>query len=222
MTRADLVADTVRRGSGRAAMVLGTWCEAYRATTSERPLAVQNRFLKLQAHFSPPGEGNRPPGYGTALWWGVFDSAYTRVGDYIRRPESRAGAGDAAVWFVASQEPLLPVLCVQAGRVVDIARPPGPASSGLNGYGGVVRGSAAPVARQWPVSLLAAGGRGASGAELPAGLPTGSWLMLMPAVPGATVLRGDIVTDADGLAGIVASAELSVMGWRVIVREAAA
>ena len=114
MSRGELVADAVRRGAGRAAMVLGMWCEAYRPATPERPLAAQNRFLRLQASFSPPGEGNRPPGYGSALWWGVFDSAYTRVGDYIRRPESRPGAGDGAVWFVASQEPMLPVLCVYA------------------------------------------------------------------------------------------------------------
>jgi hypothetical protein len=222
MSRGELVADAVRRGAGRAAIVLGRWCEAYRPTTPDRPLAPQNRVLRLQASFNLPGEGNRPPGYGAALWWGVFDSAYTRVGDYICRPESRAGAKDGAVWFVASQEPMLPVLCVQAGRVVDIARPGGAGSQGLNGYGGVVRGNAATIARRWPVSLLTAGGRGATGAELPAGIPAGSWLMLMPTMPGVSLARGDIVADGEGLTGIVSSAEQSAMGWRAIVREAVA
>jgi hypothetical protein len=222
MNRGERIADAVRRGSGRVAIVLGDWCEAFRASTLDDPLAPQNRFLRLQAEFAPPGNGLRPPGYGGAAWWGTFDSAYTRVGDYVRRPESTPGAGDGAVWFIASQEPLLPVLCVRTTGMVDVSRPAGPAGRGVNTYGGVVRNAAVPVARRWPASLLAAGGSGAVGAELPARLPSGSWQVLMPAMPGAVLGRGDIVTEASGWTGVISSAELTALGWRLVVREAAA
>jgi hypothetical protein len=76
------LADRVRRSQGRAAVVLGAWCDAYRPSDVTNPLQPQNRFMKLQAAFSgAEAEFARPAGYGQAVWWGLFDAAYTRPGD---------------------------------------------------------------------------------------------------------------------------------------------
>lgn len=208
----------MRRGAGRVAAALGDWCDVYRADGAVEPLASRNRFLRMQAVFAPPGEGARPPGYGGATWWGSFDAAYTRVGDYIVRPPGPRG-DEGGTWFIASQEEMLPVLCVRATRVVDVVRPGGAASPGANDYGGVAQAGAVPVLGQWPVSLLAAGGGNATGIDLPGGISAGSWHMLMPAVPGVVLRNGDLVRDDLGRGGVVAAAELSPLGWRVLVRQ---
>lgn len=207
----------MRRGAGRVAAAIGDWCDVYRADGAADPVAPRNRLLRMPAVFAPPGEGMRPPGYGGATWWGSFDAAYTRVGDYIVRPPGpRGDAG--GTWFIASQEEMLPVLCVRTTRVVDVTRPGGAAALGANMYGGVAPAGAAPVLRQWPASLLAAGGS-AGGIDLPGGISAGSWQMLMPAVAGVVLRNGDLVRDDLGRGGVVAAAELSPLGWRVLVRQ---
>ena len=67
--------------------------------------------------------------YGDALWYGIFDAAYTRPGDYLVQAD--------AVWFIAAQQRLLPVLCVQTNRIVSFWRPAAPSTTGVNTYGGV-------------------------------------------------------------------------------------
>ena len=72
--------------------------------------------------------------YGDALWCGIFDAAYTHPGDYLVQHD--------ATWFIATQQRLLPVLCVQTNRVISFARPAAQAATGVNTYGGVTAGGA--------------------------------------------------------------------------------
>jgi hypothetical protein len=108
---ATTLADRISRGLGTAARVLGPWTDAYRPSSPADPLAPANRYLRLPAAFSAPdGRFERPDPYGAVLWDGVFDSAYTRLGDYLMQGSS--------TWFIATQQPLLPVLCVRTSRVI--------------------------------------------------------------------------------------------------------
>lgn len=206
------VRDAVHRGLGRAGLAVGEWCEVFRPEGPESPLAEGRRVLRMKAAFSPPdGRFARPVAHGQVYWHGVFDAAYTRPGDYIRR-------ADRAVWFVAAQQSLLPVLCVRTTGVVDVLRPSSPEMPGLAPYGG----GAAPegVLRGWPAAILAAGGAGTGAAALPDVLPAGSWIVLLP--PSAAEPRpGDVLRDGAGRLGSIAQAELSEAGWRLVVRRAA-
>jgi hypothetical protein len=84
--QAERLRDLIRRAYGRAAVAVGDWCHAYRPSGAADPLNARNRFMLLLAAFtSPRPDGDRPVGYGMATWWGVFDAAYTRPGDYIVR-----------------------------------------------------------------------------------------------------------------------------------------
>ena len=203
--------DAVHRGLGRAARVVGDWCEVFRPDGPELPMASGRMVLRMPAVFSAPdGRFGRPVGHGQVYWHGVFDAAYTRVGDYVRR-------GDGAVWFIAGQQKLLPMLCVRASRVADVLRGAGPEAPGLAPYGGGV----APVVvlRGWPVGVVAGGGGVMS--ALPEGLAAGVWTVLLPAVAGVVLAPGDVVRDEMGRSGVVAQAELSELGWRLLVRRAA-
>ncbi len=220
MTAAARAADALRRGLGRVGQASGGWCTVYRPPGPSPALDPGNRVLRMQASFSAPGEGWRAPSYGGALWWGYFDAAYTRVGDYILREESRAGAADGGVWFIASQEPLQPILCVRASRLLDIARPAGAAQQGINTYGGIAKSYATPILTQWPAAIVAAGTGGAPGDILPADISGGSWSVMLPTIRGGTLRTGDLLTDDLGRTGTLASTELTHLGWRALARQA--
>lgn len=217
---AGRVQDNLHRGLGRAGRVVGQWCDVLRPRGGIDPLAGGNRVLRLQAAFSSPdGRFARPAGHGQVFWHGIFDAAYTRVGDYLRRPESRAGARDGGVWFIAAQQHLLPVLCARATRVVDFMRAQGPGLPGIGGYGGA--GPVVELLRGWPAAVVPAGSGGAGAGGLPGEAAVAGWTVMLPA-PGGVVLRaGDTMRDDLGRAGVVARAELSEQGWRLLVRQAA-
>jgi hypothetical protein len=219
--RAVRVQDRIWRGLGQGARVLGSACTLYRASGPNDPLRAGNVVMTLNAAFAPVRGWERPAGYGQALWQGVFDGAYVRAGDYLRRAESRPGAADGGIWFVAAQQALLPSLCVRASRMVSFVRPAAPASAGINDYGGVGDGGSQILLNGWPASVLDAGGGGAYQANLPTGTALGGWQLLLAGYPGVTLRAGDHMSDDLGRAGVVASAELSELGWRLHVTQAA-
>ena len=187
------VQDSVYRGLGRAGRVVGEWCEVFRPDGPVLPMASRCRVLRMPAAFSAPdGKFARPVGHGQVYWHGVFDAAYTQVGDYIRR-------GDGAVWFIAAQQALLPVLCVRASRVVEVRRAAAPERPGLAPYGGTP--AAETVLRGWQAGVVAAGE------------------MLLPALRGVVLRAGDLVRDDLGRDGVIAQVELSETGWRLVVEK---
>jgi hypothetical protein len=108
--------DRIHWALNTAARAIGVQTDAYRPTGVSEPLDPTNRFLRLPAAFTvPDGRFARPNGYGDALWYGVFDAAYTRPGDYLVQQD--------ATCFVAAQQRLLPfvsgqtVLCRSGGQL---------------------------------------------------------------------------------------------------------
>jgi hypothetical protein len=212
-----LLEDIIRRGVGRGAAAAGGWCDAYRPHGPYDPLASANRFLRLPVILAPPGGFTQPVGYGAAVWTAQFDAAATRPGDYLVRPEAQGE--ERAVWFIAAQQALLPVLCVHATRIVAFHRPAPQSAIGINPYGGVLRGGAIPLASGWPASVLT-GGAGLDPANLPADATPGGWSVLLPPLGGVVLRAGDLMTDDLARTGIVAAAERTDLGWRLQVRQA--
>jgi hypothetical protein len=187
----------ISKGLGVAARRLGSPFVVYRPRGVADPLQSRNKVISLSAAFNAEG---------------VFDSCYTKPGDYLSGLDV---LGNPEIFFISAERPLLPVQCVRTNRVVCVLRPPSPPSGG---YGGFVLETAAPVIEAWPASLLAQGAR-VSGA-----LPEtrfGNWTLLLPTLP-AEILVGDVVRDDLGRSFLVASAEFSELGWRMIVRQVAA
>ncbi|MBV8524328.1 MAG: hypothetical protein JOY71_19735 [Acetobacteraceae bacterium] len=207
------IQDKISRGLGVAARKIGAPAHAYRPRGVNNPIAPANRFLRLQAAFSAPdGQFAKPSSYGNPLWHGVFDSAYTKPGDYILQ--------NGSVWFIAAQQSLLPVLCVQTNRVISIARPAAPNATGVNGYGGVRLTEANPLIADWPASVLGLGSGGQPTAGLPADSTVALWTVLLPAVHGVTLREADLLRDDLGRTAIISAAELSDLGWRLTVKQA--
>lgn len=204
--------DRISQGLGAAARRLGENHDAFRPSGPNDPLAVANRFLRLPAWFNAQDPaGARPGAYGKPLWFGVFDAAYTRPGDYL--------SGPSGIFFIAAQQPLLPVLCVQTNRTVSASRPAAPRTAGVNAYGGLTRTATQPLLSNWPASVLAAGGGGETDANLPADGRNTQWSVLLPPTPVA-LLASDLLRDDLGRTYVIAAPELTDLGWRILARQA--
>jgi hypothetical protein len=154
----------------------------------------------------------RPNGYGNALWCGIFDAAYTRPGDYLVQHD--------AMWFIAAQQRLLPVLCVQTNRLVSFTRPAAQTSTGINTYGGVTAANVTPLMTNWPSSVMVMSKEGHPLANLPNDTSVSYWTVLLPVCPGLTLQTADLMSDDLGRNGIIATTELTNLGWRLAVRQA--
>lgn len=201
------LADKISRGMGCAARRIGSQYVALRPVASANPLSSRNRIIKLYAAFNAQdGRFAGVKAYGNPVWWGVFDSSYTKPGDYLV---------GARTYFVAAQMPLLPVQCILTNRIVTIARP---MVVQQGGYSGLVMETAQDVLAAWPASLLSLSAR------VSGNLPEtrfGTWSVLLPPLPGA-VMRpqaADVLTDDLGRNFVIAAAEESDLGWRLTVRE---
>ncbi len=206
----DRIDDIIQRGRGRAAIAMGALHDLHRPIGPATPLQGSTAIMRMPALFMPTS--TRMLAYGHPLFEAAFDAAYTQPGDYLVGPQY--------TWFVASQAPLLPVLCVKAIRVVSVARTTVTGAVGLAPYGGVRRDALLPVLTGWPASMVAHG-QGLDRADLPADATLGGWSVLLPVLPSITLRTGDLVTDDLGRIGVISSAELSDYGWRLVVRQAA-
>jgi len=187
--------------------------DAYRPCGPSDPLSPTNRFIRLHAAFSTPRGGfSRANPYGSALWYGHFDGKYTRPGDYLRQRDR--------LFFVAAQQDLLPILCVETNRWLTISRPstvPGP---GGPAYGGLTASTTIPLLTNWPASVIGAAGAGHPDAGLPTDGTVPYWTALLPAWEGVVLSPSDLVSDDLGRNAVISASELTALGWRLTLKQA--
>jgi hypothetical protein len=205
--------DRLYLGMGLAARYIGRSTDAYRPDGPFNPLARENRFLRLPATFgSAKGNGGRSNTYGDPLWHGTFDASYTRIGDYL--------AQDSGTFFVASQDPLLPILCVKSNRIVSIVRPNIQTSTANNAYGGYTPSQSVPLMTAWPASVLGENRSSAPIADLPTDQAIPYWNVLLPAIARILLSPGDLITDDLNRTAVITGSELTDLGWRISAKMA--
>lgn len=212
MDQATLL-DRTRWGMNIAARTMGVVTDLYRPRGTEDPVNPSNRILRLHAAFTPRrGSMLTANPYGDPLWHGIFDAAYTRVGDYLVQPERTL--------FIASQLGLAEPLCVETNRSISISRTVLPGVLGANGYGGAAEASKAPLMARWPASVLGVNDAGNPAAGLPSDVSIPYWTVLIPACESIAIQSGDLYSDDLGRSAVVSASELTGMGWRLTVKQA--
>lgn len=213
--------DRLNAASGRAAAIIGLPCDLYRPPDfrlpGSDPLADptgQDRFrMRMNAIFLPVGGRVRRPVPATdPLWEVAIDGAYTKPGDILVRRT------DGEVYYIAAQQPLLPILCVHCPHRVTIKRPASASVAGVNLYGGTVAALDAVLAANWPASILAAGNQGAGLASIPAELSPGMWQVLLPPSLHLALRTTDLLTDDQGRTGVIGAIETTEYGARLTVQ----
>ncbi|HVJ54880.1 MAG TPA: hypothetical protein VM689_20640 [Aliidongia sp.] len=150
--------------------------------------------------------------YGNAVWHVWIDGTATEVADIL--------IGDRT-FFIVAQQPLLPILAVEAPRTVDVSRPFHQTRIGFSPiYGGTIPALETVIMRQWPASILQGGGGDSANAALPDEVRALGWSMLLPQVPGVVLRPSDVVSDELGRRYTIASAELTSFGWRLTIHQA--
>jgi hypothetical protein len=197
------------RGYARAAQKAGLAFSQFRSTGTTNPLSG-TPLATLNALFTPAhhGEfGTRHAGdHDVALWHTLIDGTQTAVGDYL--------AGNSATFFIAAQQPLLPILAVRCTHVVDVRRMAGASSAGVNPYGGDTRAGETAILTGFPGWLARGGIGGETQARLPGDIGERGFRILLPPVP-VELYVSDIVVDAEGLRYVVAAVEKSDLGLRL-------
>ena len=201
-------------GRAKAALRIGLSCAVHRSLSAASPL---NQVATLNAAFNS-GDSNykKPSTPGNPIWYGDFDGNQTLPGDYLIR------VSDGAVWFVAAQQQLLPIICIDCNRAVSVVRQNQQSSVGALNYGGKIPGNEAVIlgaSSPWPASILFGGRRQSTGAGLPEDVgQSGFRIMLPPSVP-ITIIAGDIIIDDLANRYVVESAEISDTGYRITCNE---
>ncbi|WP_158746073.1 hypothetical protein [Acidisphaera sp. L21] len=204
------IQDRIARGLGTAARHVGPPYDAFRPRTAHNPLAPEHRYLRLPAAFADENLSLRHPvGYGHAGWGGIFDTAYTRPGDYL--------VGEIGTFFISAQQPLLPAFCILTNRIVTITRAASPGAAGVNAYGGLTTATATTILSAWPASILFAG-TGSPG-DLPGDATTPNWTILLPTIP-VGLRPADLISDDQGSAYVIGSVERTFLGWRLLAKQA--
>ncbi|WP_373225222.1 hypothetical protein [Enterobacter cloacae complex sp. ESBL7] len=212
-------------GRGKAALRLGLLFDVMRPATASDPFT--NKVTTLNAAFNNTDnkylKANHP---GDPLWYGDLDGRQTLAGDYL--------VGTDSTYFIAAQQQLLPVICVECNRTVRMTRPvvPVPESESDNvsvlPYSGLCQSADESVdvlgssprgglpATGWPASVLFGKGKLRNGAALKAGTPEQlGWQIMLPVSVPLVFHPGDVLVDDLGNMFSVSGAELSDTGWRL-------
>lgn len=203
MNQALMLAKTAA-GWGKVALYLGVTCQQYRPAGTSEVITPGNLVGPLAAFFSPSEPSQEQP-----QWIGQFDFSGSLPGDYLVTPSGVS-------YFIGTQQPFLPIICVQTNSIVSLVRPAGISGILGSGYSGVVISSDNTLLESWPASLLAAGK--AKQGELPDDEGLGVWVLLLPALP-VTPAVADLVTDGLRRCFVVTAAEVTSLGWQLHVKQ---
>ncbi len=122
---------------------------------------------------------------------------------------------ETAVYFIGSQDPLLPVLCIRTNRTISISKPRMQTNPAGNAYGGYTAINSSPLLDRWPASVLNESKSSASITGLPTDQLIPYWTVLIPASSGVNLSSGDVITDDLGRTAFISGSELSDLGWRI-------
>ena len=103
--------------------------------------------------------------------------------------------------------------------MIEVHRPANSATPGIGAYGGVTSAGSTAILSSWPAAIVQAEGRGSDPTDLPTDVTPGSWSVLLPAVGNVRFRANDQIHDDRGRVAIIAAAELTDLGWRLIARE---
>lgn len=203
----------VRRGYAIAAAKLGTAHAHYRPLDGAPALSDGNLLGDVRAVFDTNAyKFTLPQNWSKPVWTGLWNPEATQVGDYLVDGER--------TFFIASQHPLLPMQAVLCNAVVSLHRLEnlGPTEGFQRGYAGAVREREVPILTDWPCGLYHGirGERSATNLPSEAGGSRGfdAYLPLLP--EGLEPRAHDILRQGEKRM-VVASAERTDMGWRLIL-----
>jgi hypothetical protein len=210
------IQERIYAGYVKAARFLGLDYRIYRPVDAEAPLG--NLIATIKASFTTGFKYEKPNGYGTPTWTAMLDGSLTKAGDYCVR-------NGVTTYFIAAQQPLLPILAVECNRRVRLIRMPTESGVGATRYSGQCTAESVDMLGKaglngefgtgWPASILLKGRSESTGTGLPATTKNVGWQILLPVSVPITIQSSDILIDDLGRRYAIHGAELTDLGWRL-------
>lgn len=204
--RASLLA-RVTDTYARKAADYGETTDIYRPLSANTAISDTNKRTALNVFLHPQSDG-----YNKPMWHCVADISQLQVGDYL--------VNSNGTFFIHAIRPA-PVFAVRCNAVIDVKRPVQQTGKGAAGYNADVVSTEVSRITAFPASILAAG-TGDRNATLPSDTKYPQFSVLLPNVQNVEIRTSDIINDDIGRRFIVISAELTDLGWRLIVMQAVA
>lgn len=195
-------------GYSKAATRIGNECTVYRPTVAVGNVIDPSNIIGtvFASYNAMDMQYGKPNLYGKDTWYGLFDATNYNVGDYLVSTDG--------TFFIAAKPTILPILAVKCTRTISINRSDVVHQTGAIGYGG---GDEVTIQGPTPCSILY-GERGVGEAD-PSDVRNSIATIVFPYFSGVTVGVSDIIVDDLSRRYAVNSAELTDLGWRVIVEE---
>lgn len=224
MTPAQIQAK-IYSGYAKGALRLGETYTIYRpagatANPISAPYIVGVTPAVFTVHSASGFNFDRPSDYNKPSYHALLDGTKVLVGDYL------VAVGFPGPFFVASTDPLVPILAIECGRTLTVSHPG--LSTSTPGYtpgtyAGTVGEPGAtnetPYLTAWPASVLA-GARSVNSGTLPGDVGRGMWNILLPPSAAVGIRSGDIIGDDLANRYVIRSAESTALGWRINAEQA--
>ena len=204
-------------GYGKAAKRVGFSYQAYRPALTGSPIDPGNLLPPLMASFTVHASGfnfDRPPDHRDTVMHGLFDATGYLPGDYL--------IGQQGTFFIAGDEPSMPIICIRCSSVVTLSTPSAGAGAacGLGPYSGNNSANEAVFATGWPAAINIAGsGRGRQSAGLPMDQGVRTFELFLPPLPQCATRVGMIVTDDLSQRYVVSAIDPSPYGERALMQQ---
>jgi len=212
-----LLQTLVWKGGNRAAAHAGILYSQYRPTGPGNPLLTTPLSTAFSAAFLPNPKASKFVGYGVATWQAILDGSQVLPGDYFV-----AGSGQnnptEQTFFIASMQPLLPIMAVETNETITVERSVTPGQVGLLPYGGERKSTMTTLLTDWPVSMLLKGKKEKNPTGLGSDTPQTEMEVLLPFIQGVTpeLWPGDFfVVPPMNVTYVAQNVELTDLGYRI-------
>lgn len=206
----SLIQTRIDRGDSKAATVLGSPYQQFRANGPNNPTAAPLGSLNAWITTDAALKGGVPMLFGKPQCFAAIERDALEVGDYL--------VGQLGTFFVTSIDYPGPAALIYCNRMISVARTQDTLQPGANSQRfGTAMQTAQPFMVGWPGSVLqlSSGSKMAStGMNLPTDSKVPAMAILLPATT-PLIRFNDLVTDDAGQRYLVASTEFSTLGWRL-------
>ncbi len=208
----------IARGYAIAASKLGAPVQQIRPTGPLLPLQ-QPVLNTLPAFF------DQDPSFGMKKAWSRRSAGGAE--GYASIDTTNVLPGDILVgadtYFVTRFEPIRPLQVALTNTVFDILTDAPEVDPGPRGRNGrVLNGPSAntpAIATRWPAWKGVGGRAEIDPTRLPSDAKAPSWSVLLPIIPGITIVRQNILREASGLTMTISAAIETQYGWQLIANE---
>jgi len=215
------------------ASVFGTMWAQYRPGTAPSPatlalLPLQSGNLiaaALPGYVTPNAYQKTPMPLDPAKprVHAVFDPAALAPGDYVVGSLEQGGASET--FYIATIESPAPPAAVRCNAVVNVTRSVRTTVFGPQAALDTQPGNEITLLQGWPASILPTGRSATGDVRLPDDVNLGAYTVLLPSNIPVTLRSGDAITNTsapEAIRAIVAAADMTDDGWRLLVQQASA